>query len=92
MLSFNLNIGNPLAPEDVLSSFIVESEVECSLQCFDEETCVGYNYRIQSTKNEINCQLTANKALRRNIKSVGGEQWVFYQDVQALPMSKLLQV
>ena len=76
-----------MASEDILSSYIVNSEVECSLKCSDEHLCVGYNYRITSPEHEINCQLTTNTAIKIKIKSAGHGQWVFYQDTDTLSVS-----
>ena len=71
--------------EDIISSHIVDSEIECSLKCLDEQTCVGYNYRTESKKNEINCQLGSNSSLERDIESVRNGEWVFSQDLDTLP-------
>lgn len=80
-------IGGALKSEDIISSHIVHSEMDCSLKCLGEQTCVGYNFRPKSKKHEINCQLGSNSSLERDIEIVKNGEWVFSQDLDSLPVS-----
>lgn len=63
-----------MAPDDIIASHIVDSEVDCSLKCVEEQSCVGYNYREKSYNDVPNCQIS-NKI--RGIDAEHGE-WTFY--------------
>lgn len=79
--------GGSLAPEDIISSHSVHSEAECSLKCLEEEACIGYNYRPESKKHEINCQISHN-TVQKEKESTRRRKWMFYQDTKTLPVSK----
>ncbi len=64
-----------------MSSYAVHSKIECSLKCLQKGTCIGYNYRPESTKYAENCQLS-NKMQGR--ECIGDGEWTFYQDVKAV--------
>ena len=70
-----------MAPEDIISSHVVHSKVECSLWCLQKSTCVAYNYRPNSNKYAINCQLS-NKT--EQIESRGSGEWTLYQNVKTV--------
>ena len=63
----------------------VNSEVECSFKCLKEQSCVGYNYRAESYKDEKNCQIS-NKTKDKNGKD--GE-WTFYLEVNVATVSEI---
>ncbi len=63
----------------------VNSEVECSLKCLKEQSCVGYNYRAESYKDAKNCQIS-NKTKDKNGKD--GE-WTFYLEVNVATVSEI---
>ena len=64
-----------LPPGDILASYTVHSKTECSLKCLQKGTCIGYNYRPESTKYAENCQLR-NKT-QEGKKGIDGE-WTFW--------------
>ena len=68
-----------------MSNHIVDSQVECSLKCLEEQFCVGYNYKAKSNKGEINCQISANATLGK--QDILHGPWVFYQDLETFPVS-----
>ena len=81
------NHGNSLKEEEVVSSYSVHSQVDCSLKCREEQFCVGYNYRLKSRAGEINCQTGHNTTLKRDAESVVNGEWIFYQNLDYLPVS-----
>lgn len=82
------NLGDSLAPDDIIASYIVHSKVECSLKCVQKRSCVGYNYKAKSYNHAPNCQIT-NKT--RDIDTENGE-WTFYQVIESATVSKCLSV
>ena len=86
------DIGRRMVPSSHNSSHIVNSELECSLKCREEQTCVGHNYRPKSTKYEYNCQLASNSSLEREKEIIRNGEWVFSQDLEFLPVSRLFKV
>ena len=78
--------------EGIISSHIVHSEMECSMKCLGEQTCVDYNFRPKSKKHEINCQLGGNSSLERDMEIVKNGEWVFSQDLETLRVSELYQL
>lgn len=81
------NAGDSLAYEDIISSHIVHSKVECSLKCLQEPYCVGYNYKRTHYTNKTNCQVSQNKVGTAENKLKNG-MWVFYQDLETLIVSE----
>ncbi len=77
----NKHAGDTLPPGDIVFSFAVHSRIECSLKCIQKRTCIGYNYRPESTKYAENCQLS-NKTQENG--SGGNGEWTFYQGVKAV--------
>ena len=73
-----------------MSSYSVYSQVDCSLKCLEEQFCVGYNYRLKSRDGEINCQTGHNTTLKRDTESVVNGEWIFYQNLDYLPVSHQL--
>ena len=55
---FFIKTGHALTEEDILNSHAVHSKAECSLKCLQTSTCVSYNYRSNSNKYDVNCQLS----------------------------------
>jgi hypothetical protein len=78
---WNSTLGASLAPEDIISSHAVHSKIECSLWCLQKSTCVAYNYRPNSNKYAVNCQLS-NKTQRK--EDHGSGEWSFYQSVKSV--------
>ena len=68
--------GDALPQEDVISSYVVHSQLECSFKCLLEEACVAYNYRHRNEKYLKNCQLFSNTTQEGEIKRNG--DWIFY--------------
>ena len=81
------NTGDSLKPEEIMSNHSVHSQVECSLKCLNEQFCVSYNYIWKSRKHEINCQTSRNTSLERDTTNVVQGQWMFYEDIENLPVS-----
>ena len=71
--------ADALSPEDIVSSYAVHSEIECSFKCLQKGTCIGYNYRPKSTNYAENCQLS-NKTHKE--ETSGNGEWTFYQDLE----------
>ena len=71
--------GKSLAPEDIISSHAVYSEVECSLRCLMTSECLAYNYRPKSNEYAVNCQLSTKT---QGEESHGSEEWSFYQNIE----------
>ena len=61
-----------------ISNHTVYSEVECSLRCLQQSTCVGFNYRPKSSNYAINCQLSSKAQEKKDAEN--GE-WTFFQKV-----------
>jgi hypothetical protein len=74
-----------LALEDIISSHVVRSDIECSMKCLEEQSCVGYNYR--TTPQKINCQISRNTTIERDAENLVNGEWIFYQDMDTLPVS-----
>ena len=74
-----------MAPEDIISSHVVHSDIKCSMKCLEEQSCVGYNYR--TTPQKINCEISRNTSLERDAESLIYGEWIFYQDLETLPVS-----
>ena len=70
-----------------MSNHSVDSQVDCSLKCLEEQFCVGYNYRSISKKVEINCQTSRNTSLERDTKNVVQGEWMFYEHIENLLVS-----
>ncbi len=70
-----------MPPGDIVSSYAVHARIECSLKCIQKGTCIGYNYRPESTMYAENSQLS-NKTQERG--SSEDREWTFYQDVKAV--------
>lgn len=75
------NVGESLPEGDTISSCAVNSEVECSFQCLQTSTCIGYNYRPKSKNYAENCQLSS-KTQDAYLTVDAIENWEFYQDSQ----------
>ena len=67
--------------EDIISSYAVNSKVECSLKCLQTTTCVAYNHRSKSNKYAVNCQLS-NKTRERDQGNGAKGEWAFYQGLK----------
>ena len=67
--------------EDIISSHVVRSELDCASWCVPSSTCVGFNYRPKSNKYAVNCQLSNNIWVRNQITRAKGE-WMFYKDLE----------
>ncbi|XP_028416421.1 uncharacterized protein LOC114540476 [Dendronephthya gigantea] len=76
-----LKTGNSLATDYIISSYAVHSEIECSLKCLEEETCVAYNYRPILAHGEINCEIS-NSSSHKDIKVFAKGEWILYQDLE----------
>ena len=81
-----------MALEDIISSHIVHSDIECSLKCLEEQSCVGYNYR--ATPKKINCQISRmrNTTLEGDTETLVDGEWMFFQDLETLPVSRSLHI
>ena len=76
-----------MASEDILSSHRVDSQVECSLKCLVQKTtCVGFNYKHNAKKHDMNCQTSANTTLSRNKEDIANGEWMFFQVLETLPV------
>ena len=89
IINFFHNTGDSLSQEDTISSHAVHSKVECSLKCLQTTTCVGYNYRSETNKYAVNCQLS-NKARESDKESNAKEKWNFYRALEVVRRIKAL--
>ena len=76
---FIKNTGDTLPEEDIISSYAVHSKIECSFQCLQASTCVGYNYRPKSNRYVVNCQLSS-RIRGKDEQTIPKGNWEFYQD------------
>ncbi|CAB3983338.1 Hypothetical predicted protein [Paramuricea clavata] len=71
-----------VAPDDIIASHIVDSEVDCSLKCVEEQSCVGYNYREKSyndapiVKSAIKYETKKAWILVARFSNADSEQWI----------------
>ena len=65
--------GPSLAPEEIISSYVVDSELECSTRCVGKSTCTAFNYRKISMEYAANCQISNTTEERDHLEE--GEWW-----------------
>ena len=71
------HIGDALLQGEIISSYAVHSQLDCSFECLLEETCVAYNYRNTNERYFENCQLSSTRQ-EGDLRRYG--DWTFYED------------
>ena len=70
--------GDELPKEDIISSYAVHSQLECSHRCLQTSSCVGFNFRPKSNKYAVNCQLSNKNRARNEMTNEVKREWTFY--------------
>ena len=75
---------------DVISESSVLSWLHCAINCLEKRFCAAFNFKENSNKNYINCQLTHNAEHKFKRLSKEETDWTFY-DVYGERMVKLFR-
>ena len=72
---------------DIISTHYVYTEMDCSLLCLNEATCVGFKYKHGVSSQSVNCQLS-NTTGENDMVGDDDQGWVYFVDIEAKLVSQ----
>ena len=64
---------------DVISKSSVLSWLDCAIGCLGKRFCAAFNFKENSNKNEINCQLSHKAEHKFKRRSAEDNDWTLYE-------------
>ena len=82
LVNFCLFKGVPSLKSGIISELTVKDQLECGHHCAMKKFCAGFNFKQETKKNKINCQLTNSKDHKFEENTSAEEaDWDFYEAV-----------